>query len=444
MDPLDLEDGLTRLVDRSLVLVDRDTMRYRMLETIRQYARERLIAAGEAAALADRHLAVVRGPRDRGRGSRCVARRWSTGSTASMRSSTTSATALEWGLEAEPWTAVRMATALLPYWAVRVMSAGQRRPDRRRDRDRAGTGRGPARRRSAADQALAAKLLGEGARLWGMSGRATVALGLGARTLCASATRAATPRRALAALAGLGDRDRLLRTGRSGRDGCAPDLRAGADLAERDRRVVDPRPGGGVLRRQSRLVRPGRRSGPHAARRRGGATIRQPVRDRRRVDGAGSDARAPGQDRCRRGRLRRRRSSGSWSSATNGSCSPARSDMAHALRRGGRFDEALALYRETIGGWVHLGHKGAVANQLENIAYVDIGARPDRARGPPARRGGRAPRSRPMPAWPSTRSPSTPQPLERLRGTLMPAAFEAAWATGRAPVAGRCRRARGR
>ena len=49
-----------------------------------------------------------------------------------------------------------------------------------------------------------------------------------------------------------------------------------------------------------------------------------------------------------------------------------RSDMAHALRRGGRLDEALALYRETIGGWVHLGHKGAVANQLENIAYVDI------------------------------------------------------------------------
>ena len=65
----------------------------------------------------------------------------------------------------------------------------------------------------------------------------------------------------------------------------------------------------------------------------------------------------------------------------------ARSDMAHALRRGGRLDEAIALYRETIGGWVHLGHRGAVANQLENIAYVAV----ERGRlriGPAARRRG--------------------------------------------------------
>ncbi len=47
-----------------------------------------------------------------------------------------------------------------------------------------------------------------------------------------------------------------------------------------------------------------------------------------------------------------------------------RSDLAHALRKGGRLEEALALYHETIDGWIHLGHKGAVANQLENIAYA--------------------------------------------------------------------------
>jgi hypothetical protein len=50
----------------------------------------------------------------------------------------------------------------------------------------------------------------------------------------------------------------------------------------------------------------------------------------------------------------------------------ARSDLAHALRRGGRRDEAKAIYRETIGGWIHLGHRGAVANQLENIGYLAI------------------------------------------------------------------------
>jgi len=85
-------------------------------------------------------------------------------------------TALEWGLEAEPWTAVAMATALLPYWAVRVMSQD--------NDDRIVAAIEIARARvvdqpdaTSEDQALAAKLLGEGARLWGMSGRASIAFG---------------------------------------------------------------------------------------------------------------------------------------------------------------------------------------------------------------------------------------------------------------------------
>ena len=47
-----------RLVDKSLVLVDHDDgqARYRLLETIRQYAHHRLREAGEAAATRDRHL----------------------------------------------------------------------------------------------------------------------------------------------------------------------------------------------------------------------------------------------------------------------------------------------------------------------------------------------------------------------------------------------------
>ncbi len=50
----------------------------------------------------------------------------------------------------------------------------------------------------------------------------------------------------------------------------------------------------------------------------------------------------------------------------------ARSDLAHALRRGGRSAEAEAMYRETMPGWVRLGHRGAVAHQLENVAYIAI------------------------------------------------------------------------
>ena len=58
---LETLDGLGRLVDRSLVVVDHaDTTRYGMLETIRQYASDRLVASGEAAALRTRHLARFR------------------------------------------------------------------------------------------------------------------------------------------------------------------------------------------------------------------------------------------------------------------------------------------------------------------------------------------------------------------------------------------------
>ena len=58
----DILDLLSRLVDKSLVEVQaRDgEKRFRMLETVRQYARERLTESGEAGALRSRHLAYFR------------------------------------------------------------------------------------------------------------------------------------------------------------------------------------------------------------------------------------------------------------------------------------------------------------------------------------------------------------------------------------------------
>jgi non-specific serine/threonine protein kinase len=56
----DVLDLLAQLVSKSLVLADEDsdgTERYGMLETVRQYARERLLAAGEAEAMHQRHAA---------------------------------------------------------------------------------------------------------------------------------------------------------------------------------------------------------------------------------------------------------------------------------------------------------------------------------------------------------------------------------------------------
>jgi predicted ATPase/class 3 adenylate cyclase len=57
-----------------------------------------------------------------------------------------------------------------------------------------------------------------------------------------------------------------------------------------------------------------------------------------------------------------------------------RSMLAHLYRRERRLDEALALYRETIVSWQELGHRSAVAHQLECFGFLAIEyAMPSRA-----------------------------------------------------------------
>jgi len=59
-DEFEVLDTLTRLVDKSLVVVEHrrgGESRYRYLETVRQYALERLLEAGESEAVRDRHIA---------------------------------------------------------------------------------------------------------------------------------------------------------------------------------------------------------------------------------------------------------------------------------------------------------------------------------------------------------------------------------------------------
>src|SRR5262249_4388417 len=69
--PGEVLDLLTRLADQSLVVAEEQpdgTARYRLLETLRQYARERLAAGGAAARKAPTAWSGPRrGPRDRGR-----------------------------------------------------------------------------------------------------------------------------------------------------------------------------------------------------------------------------------------------------------------------------------------------------------------------------------------------------------------------------------------
>ena len=59
-DEFEVLDLLTRLIDKSLVLVEQSLSgeaRYTMLETVRQYGHERLVEAGESEDVRERHLA---------------------------------------------------------------------------------------------------------------------------------------------------------------------------------------------------------------------------------------------------------------------------------------------------------------------------------------------------------------------------------------------------
>jgi predicted ATPase/class 3 adenylate cyclase len=365
VDEVEIVDGLTRLVDRSLVVVDRGaTTRYRLLETIRQYAREKLIEADEVGTLADRHfevfaaLAVEAGPELHGPSmvdwlDRLDADAENLGA------------ALEWGLEAAPWAAVRMAAAMLAYWNVRVASADEdSRIVAAIDIARARTVGQP--NVDPADQALTALLLGEASRIWAMSGRATTAAAW-ADDAMALATASGNDMAQLAALAGMVITTVFTRPDANVR----PLFEQATELAERTSTwwvlamaagfsgatlwELDPAAGEALLMRAEEAAR--RSSNPHTIGTVAIAHGRMLGKAGRTEEAAAQFARA----------IERFGEIGDERFVL-----AARSDLGHALRRGGQLDEAQAIYGETIGGWVRFGHRGAVANQLETIAFVAI------------------------------------------------------------------------
>jgi tetratricopeptide (TPR) repeat protein len=368
LDEVTLIDGLGRLVDRSLVLVDRGlTTRYRMLETIRQYAREKLIAAGEVGEVADRHLAAFLAlaleaePALRGPAMADWLDRLDT-------ESDNIEAALEWGLEASPWSAVQLVSALLGYWGVRVPSEST---DERivaaieiaRTRTLAD---GEPAAASREELALAARLLGEAGRVWSMSGRAAEALPW-ARDATLLADASGDDRARIAA---------MVATAVGGVFGGAPTdpaplFASVVDLAElvgdpwtaalagafggAGMSATDPAAGDALLARgEAASVRSG---SPQiiasAALARGRYLDRVGLIDEAldRFDVAVARFAELGDERL---------------------VLAVRSDRTHALRRAGRLDEALAAYRDTILGWVRLGNAGAVANQLESFAFVAV------------------------------------------------------------------------
>jgi hypothetical protein len=105
------------------------------------------------------------------------------------------------------------------------------------------------------------------------------------------------------------------------------------------------------------------------------------------------------------------------------------SEMGHVARRMGNYEEALALYRETLPDWQKVGHRGAVAHQLECVAFIAI-AREQGERAVKLMSAAEALRQ-------ASNSPRTPQEdieyereLARLRVGVDEKEFDSLWAEG--------------
>ena len=117
IDERDVADLLARLVDKSLVVAEDEGAgyRYRLLESMRQYARERLAASGEADAVEARHfdfyLGLARARRLR------HGREWSLRPDRAARGRPRQpAAALAWALEHDADRALQLAVHMWPMW----------------------------------------------------------------------------------------------------------------------------------------------------------------------------------------------------------------------------------------------------------------------------------------------------------------------------------------
>jgi predicted ATPase/class 3 adenylate cyclase len=367
IDTMTTLDGLSRLVDRSLVQVDRsETTRFRLLETIRQYARDRLLDSREAdesrAAHLDYFLHLALAAEKPLYGPEMIT--WLHRLDAEVDNLRA---ALDWAMEADVDRGVRMLLALGAYY--RVRSFGSEPVDRfshaadvalARPREVTGPGRETtivtARIAAAAAQANAA---------WG-SPQAAVRYGAQALELA----RALDDQRAIL--------EALTSSGMSAVfAGAAPEaLRLSDEVLRLARDEDDPWILSMVLVGQALTF----------------ASLGDPESAQRRLVEATAAAERSGNPfvigfaALNRGRLAGFAGDTSTARAAFAEASDiyrdmgdrryeliARSDLGHAVRNSGDLDEAEEIYRETIREWQRLGNRGALANQLECFAFISLG-----------------------------------------------------------------------
>lgn len=363
-DSDDLLDQLGHLVDKSLVAVDdcAGETRYRLLETVRQYAREKLFDAGETGDARARHLAhfaLLAGE---------VGPKLFTGE-AVVRFDQLEAeqdnlrAALEWAVDRDPNAALRMVHALQPFWMQRASTVeGLAWADaalRAADAAPAPDGRASRERQTAKARVLAAKSammfsLGDnaGARDAAIAG-ADLARALGdtealAFVLCFGATAHgflgdfATARAWLEeslALSrqigytfgiGLGLANLVFLVSIDDSEAALPLLDETIAFA---RTTGNPWVMGLALTNVARVAR---------------------------YAGRGRDARAMLEEAASIGRASRNR----------GLYTISRSELGHILRQDGALDEAEALYQETLPSWLEHGRRAAAAHELECLGLI--------------------------------------------------------------------------
>ncbi len=423
---LETLDGLGRLVDRSLVVVNHaDTTRYGMLETIRQYASDRLVASGEAPALRARHLARFR--------------RLALDAAAGLSGPDMVAwlgrveaevdnlrIALDWAMEADAQAALEMCVALAGFWQSRSM--GSEGADRMREaielarRWRTTPSAVP----EAVRTVLAARVMASVFVMVGFAGWGFVSQ-IADETLAVARASGDAAAIADALVAGL-QVDLMARGGDATDEQRAAAMEAlrlatGLDDPVRLSTIQiwlamievreDPAASEAWL---ARAMEAAQRSGNPAA-------IAGTLQMRGRVAGrAGRHAEA---QRWFREAMTQFETYGDARFALS-----SQSELGHELRRAGAVAAADAEYRQTIRGWQRTGNRGAVANQLESLAFTAV-AKGDATRA--ARLLGAAEALREASGDPMTALERVEYEAEvdRLRGTVDAAPLDDAWAEGR-------------
>jgi predicted ATPase len=407
---------LGRLVAKSLVMVDRGaaTTRYRQLETIRQYARERLVAAGESDAMRGRHLAYhlrlaeAVAPRLTGP-EMAAALRQLDPEIDNFRA------AVEWGFEADVSSALRICLALAIYGRSRSLSEGfeilahaARLVDRLPD---------------AGSSVLGARLLAAAANAAWMVGSAPLGMTFADRAMviadASGDPRARAEARNAKAMTSLfvGEEVGVVEWAeeatriaeRLGDWSSIGFIQAGLSQWEAERGNE-----AGAAARLAVATAAANRSGSPEV-------IAFAALSRGRVAGFSR-------------RLDEAREAFSTAVAAyaeiedNGLVLVARSDFAHALRHNGATEEAQALYRETLHDWMHAGNRGAIANQLESFAFLLLDGEPRAS----ARLLGAASATRKAADAPmlSFEQVEFDAAMERLRDRLGAREFATAWEAG--------------